>query len=196
MRQCKNGHVEGIFRFLEETNRHGKPYFRCLRCKADAATRKRREIGIGPTVVKPAIERFLAKVVKTDSCWLWNGFTTNEGYGRFDKQSVHRFSYQHYIGAIPEGLEIDHLCNVRNCVNPEHLKPVTQKENVRRAVERGSFKNHTLAGKAKSSKTHCPQGHEYAGDNLIIDSHSGARRCRICTVDKTLRYLEKVKNRR
>lgn len=83
-------------------------------------------------------DRFWAKVEKSDSCWLWTGalFPSN-GYGalHLDGAAVpaHRVSYELNVGPIPDGLTIDHLCRVRACVRPDHLEPVTQAENLRRA---------------------------------------------------------------
>lgn len=82
--------------------------------------------------------RFWAKVeVDESGCWLWTA-STNHGYGHFwvspdvGKVYAHRYAYELLVGPIPDGLEIDHLCKVRNCVNPEHLEPVTKEENWRR----------------------------------------------------------------
>lgn len=82
-------------------------------------------------------DRFFAKVEKTNDCWLWRAATT-VGYGVFKRATkvlvyAHRWSYEHHVGPIPEGLHIDHLCRVRACVNPAHLEPVTLAENNRRA---------------------------------------------------------------
>lgn len=84
------------------------------------------------------IERFMDKVRRDPSgCWLWTG-STNGKYPKFSAGTVdgrtvlvyaHRWSYEHFVGAIPEGLQIDHLCRVVTCVNPEHLEPVTSSEN-------------------------------------------------------------------
>ena len=143
----------------------------------------------------PAIERFMLRVQKSDNgCWNWTAFKTPDGYGIFclaknKNTSAHRFSYTHHIGEIPAGLEIDHICSVRSCVNPAHLEVVTHQENVQRGKQRGGYANN---GKelalAKRSKTHCPSGHPYAGENLVIDSSSGGRRCKICTNEKSRRY--------
>lgn len=86
-------------------------------------------------------ERFLSRVQKgaPGECWEWTGWLSDKGYGTFwdDGQvKAHRTSYELHVGPIPEGLEIDHLCRNRSCVNPEHLEPVTHAENCRRAAER------------------------------------------------------------
>lgn len=71
-------------------------------------------------------------------CWIFKGCKNHNGYGRItvgsSKVNAHRVYYEHYIGPIPDGLQIDHLCRVRECVNPAHLEPVTPKENVARAL--------------------------------------------------------------
>src|SRR3972149_3379328 len=111
-------------------------------------------------------------------CWLWIGALSSLGYGTFTyKQKnmlAHRFSYELYKGKIPDGKEIDHLCCVRSCVNPWHLEAVTHIENVRRG------KAGETIGKINRSKTHCPKGHPYSGDNLVINSSNGGRLCREC----------------
>src|SRR5699024_1617461 len=82
---------------------------------------------------------------------------------------AHRVSYETFAGPIPEGLDLDHLCRNRSCVNPEHLEPVTRSENLRRSplMARGQ------------DKTHCPHGHEYSPENTRI-TKAGARACRTC----------------
>lgn len=81
---------------------------------------------------------FFDKVCKTENCWNWNGYSTRKGYGQFwDGAKViyaHRYSYEHFLGKIPEGLQVDHLCRNQGCVNPNHLEAVTLTENVRRGV--------------------------------------------------------------
>lgn len=71
-------------------------------------------------------------------CWLWTAATTPTGYGQFrfhdGSRAAHRLAYEQMVGPIPDGLELDHLCRVRNCVNPDHLEPVTHAENLRRRV--------------------------------------------------------------
>lgn len=90
----------------------------------------------------PPLQRFLAKVEKTDTCWLWTGATFDNGYGAFrdgnQRQSrAHRWSYENFVGPIPEGLVIRHRCDVRRCVNPAHLTPGTHQENQQDMLERG-----------------------------------------------------------
>ena len=117
-------------------------------------------------------ERFWDKVRVTDSCWEWTGARV-AGYGEFwldgRVQRAHRVAYEALVGPIPDGLQIDHLCRVRSCVNPAHLEPVTLAENVRRG--NGGLHNRV--------KTHCPHGHAYDEMNTYITKrgHRGCRRC-------------------
>jgi len=80
--------------------------------------------------------------VDSRGCWLWTGFINRYGYGvltalprkpgRARARAAHRVSYEWFVGPIPAGLTIDHLCRVRRCINPDHLEPVTNAENLRR----------------------------------------------------------------
>ena len=87
------------------------------------------------------MERFLSKVNKTDTCWLWTGCCNKKGYGQFringKTVKTHRWSYEQHIGLIPPNLLVRHKCDVRNCVNPDHLEVGTHQENMRDMVERG-----------------------------------------------------------
>lgn len=117
--------------------------------------------------------RFEAKVLRTDGCWWWIG-STRRGYGAFwiggRVMRSHRVAYEASRGPIPPGLTLDHLCKNPACVNPDHLEPVTQYENVMRG---DSF------SAAKARQTHCIRGHEMSGDNLRL-KRNGARECKEC----------------
>lgn len=88
---------------------------------------------------KTRIERCLEKImpVTESGCWLWTHGLDVGGYAKFfdGKRSVsgHRYLYEHLVGKIPDGFELDHLCRVRCCVNPRHLEPVTRSENLLRS---------------------------------------------------------------
>jgi hypothetical protein len=126
------------------------------------------------TVMRTLEERFREKFVidASSGCWLWTGATDRGGYGQFavfagNASIAHRVSYRIYRGEIPEGLQLDHLCRVRHCVNPDHLEPVTHRENMRRGVH------------ACSLKTHCPRGHAYDEENTYW-IQGRRRQCRAC----------------
>lgn len=89
-----------------------------------------------PLITPPPEVRFWTKVNKTETCWIWMGSKDWQGYGQFWIQKklfpAHRWSYERLVGPIPVGLQIDHLCRTTSCVNPSHLEPVTQRENVLR----------------------------------------------------------------
>lgn len=124
-------------------------------------------------------QRFWAKVDRSGDCWEWRAFRGRDGYGRFHvgrdesgnkkKWNAHRVAYELIVGSIPEGLDLDHLCRNRGCVNPAHLEPVTRRENLMRGE--------TIVA-AAAAKTHCVHGHEYTPENTIIDGRG--RRCREC----------------
>lgn len=121
------------------------------------------------------VPRFWSKVDLDGpgGCWLWTAGDNGEGYGRFwtgtGSMQAHRFAYELLVGPIPEGLQIDHLCRVRRCVNPAHLEPVTQRENILRG---------TSPQAKNATKTHCPKGHPYNEENTRW--HRGSRYCRVC----------------
>lgn len=82
-------------------------------------------------------QRFESYIHKTETCWLWQGALTHDGYGVFRannrRTGAHRFAYEFEHGPIPEGYQVDHTCRVRHCVNPEHLEAVPVGENTHRA---------------------------------------------------------------
>lgn len=135
---------------------------------------------------QPLAERLMEKVRVTDAgCWEWIGTRDQRGYGMIFRGNcgsatasmgrgswlrAHRVSYELHVGAIPNGLQLDHLCRNKWCVNPLHLEPVTSRQN-------------TLRGEAPAAqnarKTSCDRGHPLFGDNLFIEN-GGRRRCRAC----------------
>lgn len=123
------------------------------------------------------IRRFWSRVNKTESCWLWMRSLDDKGYGRFyngkSMSFAHILSYELVIGSVPSGLELDHLCRNVACCNPEHLEPVTHRENVLRGT--GPTAIYARA-------THCVSGHPFSGDNLIVHvrKRGPERMCRIC----------------
>ena len=112
-------------------------------------------------------ERIAAKIDASGDCWVWQGCLSGGGYGYVRWQGpsrpAHRVVWSLLVGAIPEGLVIDHLCRVRRCVNPDHLRVVTNRENVLAPSAAG-------AAKLAASRTHCAEGH-----GLLL-----VRPCRLC----------------
>ena len=127
---------------------------------------------------RPTLERFLAKLRPAPGgCWEWVGARVPDGYGQlWDGSrlvSAHRWSYEFHVGDVPDGLQLDHLCRNRWCVNPWHLEPVTSGENTRRGRTDLMGAAHQLA------KTHCPAGHPYDEANTYV-APRGDRQCRTC----------------
>lgn len=107
------------------------------------------------------LRRFEAKMIPEpmSGCWLWTASDNGEGYGWLSRDGryggrmlAHRLSYEHWRDPIPVGLDIDHLCRVRACVNPWHLRAVTRRENL---LAKGSLS----PSKALAEKTECLRGH-------------------------------------
>lgn len=145
---------------------------------------------------RPAIDRFLEKVQPNENgCIEWTGGLNGVGYGQFyaggrtspgetGKTYAHRWAYEYYLGPIPDGMHLDHLCRNTKCVNPQHLEPVTCRENLLRGV--GPSAVH-------AQKTHCPEGHPYAGNNLYVHPRKGYRVCRACGRKRArLRYQSRT----
>jgi len=125
------------------------------------------------------LQRLLAFVDHTSGdCWPWQGALGSNGYGRFTLRGVamtaHRAAYLLLVGTIPAGMQIDHLCRNRSCVRPDHLEPVTPRENLLRAPASQAAR--------KSAQTTCVRGHE------LVQSPVGRRRCRSCSREASRRY--------
>ena len=109
-------------------------------------------------------------------CWLWTGYVRPDGYAELMDEKglhnyVHRISYRIFHGAMTDGMEIDHLCRTRHCVNPWHLEQVTGTINMLRGTS-------PFARNARV--THCPNGHPYDEANTYIRPEGGQRGCRAC----------------
>jgi len=130
----------------------------------------------------------LDRIDASGDCWEWDGAHT-DGYGKVWSPSddrlvyVHRIMWEGLVGPIPEGLEIDHLCRNTGCSNPDHLEPVTRRENIRRGI------GADVARRRMRAKTHCPQGHPYSEENTY--RYGRSRRCRACNRDAQRRYAER-----
>lgn len=137
--------------------------------------------------MQTVMDRFMAKVSPEPNtgCWLWTAHLSQTGYGRFAHEGkakeAYRVSYEMFVGEVPTGLDLDHKCRVRSCVNPDHLEPVTRAVNVQRG-------NARFAGLRMLAKTHCPRGHEYSGDNLI--QYRGSRYCKSCKHEQHRKWRE------
>ena len=141
------------------------------------------------------VDRVLVKTVidEESGCWMFMGARAKSGgYGVLTVHQVryraHRVTYEHFIGPVPDGLVLDHLCHSSDtgcpggkdgcrhtaCVNPDHLEAVSQRENIRRA----HWGDLTRYGRHERDKTECPFGHPYSEENTYINK--GKRYCRIC----------------
>lgn len=124
-------------------------------------------------------ERLARKSMKTAcGCILWLGSTDPNGYGRLynpkGSRHVHRIAYELAVGPIPAGMELDHLCRIPSCVNPDHLEPVTRQQNILRGM---------VPVTNKSKRTHCKLGHELTDENTYLyKAPDGVtrRRCKTC----------------
>ena len=129
--------------------------------------------------------RFWSKVEEMpDGCWLWTGIIHYTGYGKFKAGGktvlAHRFAWEQIKGELPPfkpgGLQLDHLCHVRHCVNPAHLELVTAKENQRRGLGPGR-------------RVMCPAGHEYTPANTYLKYNSW-RICKMCKAAEKVKYRQ------
>lgn len=137
-------------------------------------------------------DRFWSKVAPCpmSGCWLWTGGITSAQYGLFSVSGVrgavvqttaHRHAYATLVAPVAPDRDVDHICKVRLCCNPAHLRAVTHRENLL---------NSASASTVNAGKTHCPHGHEYSGDNLYTSRFG--RQCRACRRATDRRRIRKV----
>ena len=150
---------------------------------------------------RPILDRLLPRFTINGhtGCWDWTGYVMPNGYGKLTipgsrSNLAHRLMYEELVGPIPKGLDIDHLCRNRACVNPEHMEPVTRQINLSRspiirqmlaaktaaAAEREAQRRAKLLANPKHNryKTHCPSGHPYDEENTRW--YRNSRRCKAC----------------
>lgn len=137
-----------------------------------------------PAKITDPVTYLVDRVVVDDGCWGWTGTVRKDnGYGQvprhvFGTSCSHRAVYEFLEGPVPDGLELDHTCRNRWCVNPAHLEPVTHRENL--------LRGNTIA--ARANATHCQRGHEFTPDNTITRaSRPTKRECRACAVARRQR---------
>jgi hypothetical protein len=135
------------------------------------------------------IKRFNQKYTEKESgCWIWTGSISPTGYGRItnngNQHQAHRISYKIFNGEFDQSLFVCHKCDVRNCVNPNHLFLGTNQDNMIDMVKKGRNKN------PRSQWTHCINGHPLSGDNLKVKT-DGSRRCLKC-----LRKFERERSKK
>lgn len=176
----------------------GRPHLASGYCRPHYARWQRTGTPRGRDKIRPStrdlseLARFWLKVDKSGpvpdfrpelgSCWLWTAAQNGgRGYGVFTsagpERYAHRWSYVFHIGPISPGLEIDHLCRVRRCVNPRHLEAVTTRVNLQRIPER----------------PFCAHGHEYTPDNTIRLPGIRRRWCKACRSEAGKRQNERRK---
>ena len=136
---------------------------------------------------KPESERFWEKVDVRgpQDCWNWKAAQDHNGYGSFKTEHstrAHQWAYMHLVGPVPEGFVLDHLCRTQSCVNPAHLEPVTNQENLARGWGR-RLRN----GMANE----CINGHAYTPENTYIHPVSDQKVCKTCAGEARARYTEK-----
>lgn len=129
------------------------------------------------------LEKLSAQMsVTPDGCFEWCGYDNGVGYGLVyhdgKNRLTHRLAYSEFVGEIPHGYDIDHLCRNTRCFNPDHLEAVTHRENVLRGVGWSA---------TRAAQTHCLRDHEFSVANTAYKAN-GTRRCRACAAAHEKRY--------
>lgn len=125
-------------------------------------------------------------------CWTWTGATKRSGYGQFSAghrtMNASRWSWVFANGEVPDGMHVLHRCDEPACVNPNHLFLGTHLDNMRDKVAKG--RQARTGNRVSAAKTHCPSGHPYAGENLMM--YRGMRYCRACSIRHKAAYVAKT----
>lgn len=182
---CKRGHpLSGDNLFSSSAGRRV-----CRACSRAASQkiRDRRKAGLPASVrfINP-IERLRRETLVVGDCWVFTGGDQHNPHGRTlllgKRVYVHRWMFEYVFGKLPKDMVVDHVsergCISKRCWNPDHLEAVTQSVN----VDRGLLHQRT--------KTHCPQGHPYKGENLFVNKKNG-RECRTCNRAKVKRWQDR-----
>lgn len=135
------------------------------------------KLGLSDRKLVEVTNRFFSKIEKTQTCWIWLGYKERDGYGRISINDrpvfVHRLSFFIHSGRWPKSkMVIDHICGVRNCVNPLHIREVTQMQNCHENSLSSCYFN--------KLKTHCSKGHEFTKENTKIKKTRNNRNMRVC----------------
>lgn len=126
----------------------------------------------------------------SESCWIWTGIRHTSGYGYVTRgehvnKMAHRVIWEMMVGPIPEEMQLDHICRQRGCVNPNHLRVVTQRENLLAFGSKAPVA-------ANAVKTHCPRGHAFDETNTYRAPGALSKRiCRSCRRDQTRAFFAK-----
>lgn len=139
---------------------------------------------------KPSvIARLLARLDRReDGCWVWTGALNKAGYGAIGSGTkvlrTHRVAYEHFVGPIPDGLQLDHLCRNRACCNPAHLEPVTNLENWKRGEHHVAKFSRDLV---------CKHGHDLSVEGAMYTRRNGTKLCRTCVLANNKAYRDRRK---
>lgn len=124
----------------------------------------------------------LRDLASTTPCWITDVAPNSSGYSykrvNGTKLPYHRYLYQLFMGPVPSALQLDHLCRNRWCVNPDHLEPVTRRENILRGISFSAI---------NARKKECPHGHSYEEESVNVQLYK-QRICRTCKAEANVRY--------